>query len=296
MGTSFSNTDLYTTMRAFVVASLLAAAKAEAYLPLGYNSYALNGAFGLGYNGYALGGALPYGAAPLAAAPIAAAPAAVTAVLKTAAPAIPSVTSSQYRAGDELGNTAFGYSNINSARQEQGNAAGVAGSYSFNDEAGLHTVNYVADGLGFRVLSRSRRSLAAAHTAYGYGLPALTYGANLALPAATYGAAAIPTVSAGYTALDSALSLPAAPLAASYPATTYAATTIAAAAPLAATYAAAPLAATYAAAPLAANYAAAPAIAAAPLAATYAAAPAQREAVLTTIKLNPGHATAYRVD
>ena len=284
-----------------MVASLLAAAKAEAYLPLGYNSYALNGAFGLGYNGYALGGALPYGAAPLAAAPIAAAPAvaapaAVTAVLKTAAPAIPSVTSSQYRAGDELGNTAFGYSNINSARQEQGNAAGVAGSYSFNDEAGLHTVNYVADGLGFRVLSRSRRSLAAAHTAYGYGLPALTYGANLALPAATYGAAAIPTVSAGYTALDSALSLPAAPLAASYPATTYAATTIAAAAPLAATYAAAPLAATYAAAPLAATYAAAPAIAAAPLAATYAAAPAQREAVLTTIKLNPGHATAYRVD
>merc|ERR1712127_676222 len=105
MGTSFSNTDLYTTMRAFVVASLLAAAKAEAYLPLGYNSYTLNGAFGLGYNGYALGGALPYGAAPLAAAPIAAAPA-------VAAPAIPSVTSSQYRAGDELGNTAFGYSNI----------------------------------------------------------------------------------------------------------------------------------------------------------------------------------------
>merc|ERR1712127_94140 len=277
MGTSFSNTDLYTTMRAFVVASLLAAAKAEAYLPLGYNSYTLNGAFGLGYNGYALGGALPYGAAPLAAAPIAAAPA-VAAVLKTAAPAIPSVTSSQYRAGDELGNTAFGYSNINSARQEQGNAAGVAGSYSFNDEAGLHTVNYVADGLGFRVLSRSRRSLAAAHTAYGYGLPALTYGANLALPAATYGAAAIPTVSAGYTALDSALSLPAAPLAASYPATTYAATTIAAAAPLAATYAAAP------------------AIAAAPLAATYAAAPAIAAAPLTIIKLNPGHATAYRVD
>merc|ERR1712098_525010 len=81
---------------------------------------------------------------------------------------------------------------------------------------------------------------------------------------------------------------------------------------LPATYAAAPLAATYAAAPaiaaapaVAATYAAAPAIAAAPLAATYAAAPAvagayaaapSRDAVLTTIKLNPGHATFYRVD
>merc|ERR1712026_514809 len=58
------------------------------------------------------------------------------------------------------------------------------------------------------------------------------------------------------------------------------------------------LPATYAAAPaIAATYAAAPAIAAAPLAATYAAAPAvagayaaapSRDAVLTTIKLNPG--------
>ena len=46
------------------------------------------------------------------------------------------------------------------------------------------------------------------------------------------------------------------------------------------------------AAPVAA-YAAAPAVAA-PVAA-YAAAPA-RDAVLTTIKLNPGHATFYRVD
>jgi len=311
-------------MRAFVIASLIAVARSEASLPLGYNGYALNGAI-LGYNGgYALG-------APLAAAPAVAAPAAVTAVLKTAAPAIPSITSSQYRAGDELGNTAFGYSNINSARQEKGNAAGVTGSYSYNGPAGPVAISYVADALGFRVVNRRRRSIAAlpAAAAYGYGLPAVTYGANLALPAAaTYGAAAIPTVSAGYTALDSALSLPAAPLNAGLPTTTYAATTIAAAAPLAATYAAAPaiaaapLAATYAAAPLAATYAAAPAItaaplaasyaaapaiaaaplaaapaiAAAPLAATYAAAPAQREAILTTIKLNPGHATAYRVD
>ena len=284
-----------------VIASLIAVARSEASLPLAYNGYALNGAI-LGYNGgYALGA--PLAVAPLAAAPAVAAPAAVTAVLKTAAPAIPSITSSQYRAGDELGNTAFGYSNINSARQEKGNAAGVTGSYSYNGPAGPVAINYVADALGFRVVNRRRRSIAAlpAAAVYGYGLPAVTYGANLALPAAaTYGAAAIPTVSAGYTALDSALSLPAAPLNAGLPATTYAATNIAAAAPLAATYAAAPLAATYAAAPLAATYAAAPAIAAplaaAPLTASYTAAPAQREAILTTIKLNPGHATAYRVD
>merc|ERR1711972_968957 len=82
------------------------------------------------------------------------------------------------------------------------------------------------------------------------------------------------------------------------------ATTYAHAAPLAATYAAAPVAhATYAAAPVAhATYATAPVAAAtyaaAPVAATTyaAAAPAARDAVLTTIKLNPGHATFYRVD
>ena len=48
-------------------------------------------------------------------------------------------------------------------------------------------------------------------------------------------------------------------------------------------------------------YAYAPAVAAAPApiaapAAVVASAPAAREATLTTIKLNPGHATAYRVD
>ena len=85
----------------------------------------------------------------------------------------------------------------------------------------------------------------------------------------------------------------------------------------AATYAAAPFAygtglpapvaaATYAAAPAiaaapvaAATYAAAPAIAAAApvaYAAQTVSAPAVRDAVLTTVKLNPGHAVAYRVD
>merc|ERR1711999_41789 len=40
----------------------------------------------------------------------------------------------------------------NSAKQESGNAyGGVTGSYTYADEAGVHTVNYVADALGFRV-------------------------------------------------------------------------------------------------------------------------------------------------
>merc|ERR1740128_1060658 len=76
------------------------------------------------------------------------------------APALaPSATSSQYRAQDEAGNTAFGYQNINSAHEQQGTAfgQGVTGTYSFVDEAGPHSVSYVADDLGFRVVSRTKR-------------------------------------------------------------------------------------------------------------------------------------------
>merc|ERR1712098_619842 len=55
--------------------------------------------------------------------------------------------STQFHSQDEEKNYAFGYSNINSARQESGNAlTGVTGSYS----DGFRTYNYVADGLGFR--------------------------------------------------------------------------------------------------------------------------------------------------
>merc|ERR1739838_404436 len=84
-----------------------------------------------------------YAAAPAAYAPYAAAP--------IAAP-IAGPVSSQFQAQDEFGNVAYGYQNINSAKQEQGNAyGGVTGSYTYADEAGVHTVNYVADDLGFRV-------------------------------------------------------------------------------------------------------------------------------------------------
>merc|ERR1712117_794604 len=104
-----------------------------------------------------------YAAAPAVAAPVAtttyaaAAPAIAAApVAATYAAAAPVVAaapaSSQYQAQDEFGNVAYGYQNINSAKQESGNAyGGVTGSYTYVDEAGVHTVNYVADALGFRV-------------------------------------------------------------------------------------------------------------------------------------------------
>merc|ERR1719228_1035718 len=107
-------------------------------------------------------------------APVVAAPAPVIAkaaiapvVTKSAvvAPA-PAVTTSQYRAGDEFGNTAFGYTNPISSRMEQGNADGVVtGSYSYVDEAGIHTRSYIADAYGFRLTNdavhgRKRRSAA----------------------------------------------------------------------------------------------------------------------------------------
>merc|ERR1712107_775322 len=143
MGTPFSNANEY-TMRAFVVvSSILAACRAEASLPLaagygyaGVAPYATHGAIAAAHATYGVAPAYAHAAyaAPVVAkaAPVVAAAPVVKAV---AAPAVPSVTSTQYRAGDEFGNNAFGYSNINSARQESGNEAGVTGSYSYVDEA-----------------------------------------------------------------------------------------------------------------------------------------------------------------
>merc|ERR1711970_1344782 len=206
-----------------------------------------------------------YAAAPAAyaAAPVAAAPVAYAAA-PVAAP-IAGPVSSQFQAQDEFGNLAYGYQNINSAKQEQGNAlGGVTGSYTYADEAGVHTVNYVADDFGFRVASDN--------------LPvAPVY--NAALPVAPVHAAApvvdTPEVAEAKAAFFAAFVAEAsrtkrsAQLAAFGP-TAYAglATGLLPAAPVAAAAYAAPLAA---------------------------AAPS-REAVLTTVKLNPGHAVFYRVD
>merc|ERR1711970_75877 len=312
MGTPFSNTQQRShTMKFFaVIPAILAAAAAEAQLPIA--AQYLGGA-GL-YNG-AYGYAAPYAAAyaapvatavdakfaygapvtalnagPLTAGPVAAAPAAYATapaayaaapVAVAAAPAayaaapvavaaaplaapIAGPVSSQFQAQDEFGNLAYGYQNINSAKQEQGNAlGGVTGSYTYADEAGVHTVNYVADDFGFRVASDN--------------LPvAPVY--NAALPVAPVHAAApvvdTPEVAEAKAAFFAAFEAEAsrtkrsAQLAAFGP-TAYAglATGLLPAAPVAAAAYAAPLAA----------------------------APS-REAVLTTVKLNPGHAVFYRVD
>merc|ERR1712180_510946 len=165
-----------------------------------------------GYAGY--GAPLGYAGVPIHAAAYAAPIIPAAAPLAAAAPVAAvsaETTSSQFRAEDEEGNTSYGYQNINNAAQQTGNAlTGVQGSYSFRDEAGLHTVSYVADALGYRVTGRSRRSAPVA-----------------------------PITPIGYAGI------------------------------------AAPIdAAAYAAGPAAPS----------------------REAVLTTIKLNPGHAVFYRVD
>merc|ERR1712027_119861 len=320
MGTPFSNTQQRShTMKFFaVIPAILAAAAAEAQLPIA--AQYLGGA-GL-YNG-AYGYAAPYAAAyaapvaaavdakfaygapvtalnagPLTAGPVAAAPAlaatapivgaqyaaaytpAVSAVpAVAAAPAayaaapvavaaaplaapIAGPVSSQFQAQDEFGNLAYGYQNINSAKQEQGNAlGGVTGSYTYADEAGVHTVDYVADDFGFRVVS-DNLPVAPVH--------------NAALPVAPVHAAApvvdTPEVAEAKAAFFAAFEAEAsrtkrsAQLAAFGP-TAYAglATGLLPAAPVAAAAYAAPLAA---------------------------AAPS-REAVLTTVKLNPGHAVFY---
>jgi hypothetical protein len=66
--------------------------------------------------------------------------------------AAPYSTGSQFHAQDEFGNLNYGYTNINSAKQEVGNTyGGVSGAYSYVDADGkLQQVTYVADALGFR--------------------------------------------------------------------------------------------------------------------------------------------------
>merc|ERR1711963_1145148 len=200
-------------MKFFVLLSASLAA-ASAQYPLAYGA-------GLGYAAYGVAPAAYHGVAAAyhAAAPVAVAAATPTvapvAPVAAVAPIAPEVTSSQYRAEDEAGNTAYGYQNINNAAEQRGtaNGNGVTGSYSYVDEAGHHSVSYVADDFGYRVIGRTRRSAQVAPVAY----------AGLAVAPAAY-----------------------------------------------------------------ANVAPA-AVAAAP------AAPA-RDAVLTTVKLNPGHAVFYRVD
>merc|ERR1712142_460110 len=116
---------------------------------------------------YAPQTAYPYTYAPYAQAYAqVAAPVAAPAPVVAAAPAVIPPVSSQFHAGDEFGNSQYGYSNLNSAKHEIGNAFGQkSGSYQYVDPAGkLQTVSYVADELGFRVVD-SRLPVAPVHDA-----------------------------------------------------------------------------------------------------------------------------------
>merc|ERR1712026_424979 len=92
-----------------------------------------------------------------AAAPVVQAYAQPTPVVQAAAPVVPvavaSPEPSQYHAQDDFGQYSFGYSDGNSVKQEVKTADGVIrGAYSYVDSDGIvQTVNYIADGLGFRV-------------------------------------------------------------------------------------------------------------------------------------------------
>merc|ERR1711936_750855 len=134
-------------------------------LGYGYAGLPYSGYSGLPYAGYAgypyAVPALPYAAA--APAPVAAAPALAYAATPVAA--APYTTGSQFHAQDEFGNLNYGYTNINSAKQEVGNTyGGVSGGYSYVDANGeLQQVQYIADGAGFRVAD-SRLPVAPVYT------------------------------------------------------------------------------------------------------------------------------------
>merc|ERR1712042_97377 len=159
-------------MKFFVLLSATVAAASAQYpvayaAGLGYAPHAAYGAYGVAPAAYHGVAAAYHAAAPVA---VAAATPAVAPVAPVAAvaPIAPEEISSQYRAEDEAGNTAYGYQNINNAAEQRGtaNGNGVTGSYSYVDEAGHHSVSYVADDFGYRVIGRTRRSAQIAPVAY----------------------------------------------------------------------------------------------------------------------------------
>merc|ERR1711920_749927 len=142
MGTTPVFRVLQQTMKVLIILCVAALASCEADADALYSTY-YRSAASLGYpyayaRGYAAVPVAAIRAAPVVpvaavrAAPVAApavAPVAAVRAAPVAAPAaaevrsaVPSVTSSQYHAQDEDKNFSFGYSNINSTRQESGNA------------------------------------------------------------------------------------------------------------------------------------------------------------------------------
>merc|ERR1712038_1613243 len=271
------NRAVLTKMKAFVavVAALCAPAKAQ------YPFYApYSAGYGYGYAGLPL-------AAPAythaAVAPAAVAPATVASYAAAApviAPAVPApAVSSQFQTQDEFKNTAYGYANINSAKHEQGNAyTGVSGSYSYVDANGqLQTTNYIADGLGFRVQATNLPVAPAVPEVAPLEAPVFNLEAPVYTGVAPAPVVDTPEVKAAKAEFQATFDEVAARTKRSTPAATL------------------PLAYGGFAHP---GFYAHPGLFAhpAPAAAVVPSAPATREAVLTKVQLNPGHAVAYRVD
>merc|ERR1719158_2827661 len=138
-------------MKPFSVLSTILAGCAATELPAAvYNGLAYNGLAynGLAYNGLAYNGlaGLPLATTTYAAAPVTTTVAAATPVVAAAAApvvaaaaapvvaAAPYVAGSQFHAQDEFKNVNYGYANLNSQKQEVGNAlVGVSGGYSYVD-------------------------------------------------------------------------------------------------------------------------------------------------------------------
>merc|ERR1712055_205160 len=286
-------------MKAFVAAVASMAASADSQVLV--NPY---------LGGQVIAGA-PLGYAGVAGAPIttlAGAPGAIAAF-----PAAP--LASQFHSQDEFGNNAYGYGNLHSAKHEVGNPlVGVSGGYTYVDANGeLQTVSYVADGLGFRVKGTNlpvapvyegkapvfdpelpvapvdTAEVAAAKEAHAAAVAEVNAREKRSTPASTeileikplevkpvevkalpltYGAYGYGGLYSGAFAHGGLYSGAYAPLGYGLH---------------------------YGGAPLAPLGYKAP-IAAAPLKAVVTALPGAAEATLTKVKLNPGHAIAYRVD
>merc|ERR1712088_1144218 len=100
------------------------------------------------------------------------------------------ITAMQHHSQDEFGNYAYGYSNPNGQKTEQGNVnTAVTGSFNYNVAPGLNRrVDYIADAAGFRVvgnyINRMKRSLGlGGFRSYAAVSPAVQYAAA---PAMTY--------------------------------------------------------------------------------------------------------------
>merc|ERR1711962_766982 len=123
------NTTSRTTMKLLVFSALLSLCSAAVTKVVNVDPLA----YGYGYSGY------PYSYTAPSAAPVAPIPAPFAPV--------PRNLGSQFHAQDELGNLHYAYTNVVSAKQEQGNTyGGVSGGYSYVDASGiLQRVQYIAD-------------------------------------------------------------------------------------------------------------------------------------------------------